>query len=117
MAKNDLNSESQKKTKGHKDPELLEGLRAIGKYLNVAPVTVLRWHRSYEDVSYAFPLIPRFTGVGAGFKYVTHTGLILLWMERLSRRSAIEQKSNLRRPRKRKVVRMGETKGVNRVGR
>jgi len=94
---------------------IIKGLRAIGKYLNVAPVTILRWHREFQDPSLAFPIFPRFTGVGAGFKYMTHTGLILLWMERLSRRSAIEQKSNLRRPRKRKVVRMGETKVVNRV--
>jgi len=113
MVKDSLNPALRKKTKLHKDPMFLEGLRAIGKYMNVAPVTVLRWHRSFGDVSYAFPLIPRFTGVGAGFKYVTHTELILLWMERLSRRSAIEQKSNLRRPRKRKVVRMGETRAVN----
>ena len=113
MVKNDLNSKSQKKTRRHKDPTLLKGLRAIGKYMGVAPVTILRWHRSYEDLSFSFPLFPRFTGIGSGFQYMTHTGLILLWMERLSRRSAIEQKSNLRRPRKRKVVRMGETRAVN----
>ena len=104
------------KTKGHKDPTFLRGLREIGAHMGVAPMTILRWHRSYGDVSYAFPLIPRFTGIGSGFEYITHTGLILLWMDRLSRRSAIEQKANLRRPRKRKMLQIAETKVVNRVG-
>lgn len=116
MVKNYLNSESQKKTKGHKDPELLRGLREIGAFLGVSPMSILRWHREFEDPSLSFPLFPRFTGIGAGFEYLSHTGLILLWMERLSRKNAVEQKSNLRHPRKRKVVRMGETGVGNRVG-
>jgi len=115
MAKNDLNSESQRKTKGPKDPMLLRGLREIGAHMGVAPMTILRWHRQYDDYSLCFPIFPLSMGIGHRFKYATHVGLIFLWMKRLCEKSATYQRANLRRPRKRKMLQIAETKVINSV--
>ena len=111
-----LNSESQMKTKGHKDPMFLRGLREIGVHMGVAPMTILRWHRQYDDCSLCFPLFPLSLGIRRRFKYATHVELIFLWMKRLCEKSATYQRANLRRPRKRKMLQIAETRVVNRVG-
>jgi len=110
-----LNSESQMKTKGHKDPMLLRGLREIGAHMGVAPMTILRWHRQYDDFSLCFPIFPLSMGIGHRFKYATHVGLIFLWMKRLCEKSATYKRANLKHPRKRKMLQIAETRVINRV--
>jgi len=88
---------------------VLTGLRAIGKYMGVSAMTILRWHERYRGRTEAwlcFPLIFTPTGKGWGWTYKAHTGLIAEWMQRWS---DIDSKERQARAKRRKVLQMGVT--------
>ncbi len=86
---------------------IIKGLKAIGEYMGVHPTTVLRWHHMYDDYSLCFPLVPRYTGKGQGFLYMTNIYLICQWLQRHSERDIHFKKANLKYPRQRKMLTMG----------
>jgi hypothetical protein len=87
---------------------ILTGLRAIGRYMGVSAMTILRWHECYRGRTEAwlcFPLMMFPTGKGWGLTYKAHTGLIADWMQRWS-----DIDARAKRPRKsRKMLQMGVT--------
>ena len=88
---------------------VLTGLRAIGKYMGVSAMTILRWHERYRGRTEAwlcFPLIFTPTGKGWGWTYKAHTGLIAEWMQRWSDIDTQERQTMAKR---RKVLQMGVT--------
>jgi len=89
---------------------VIKGLRNIGKHLGRSAMTILRLHEKYDDAKLCFPLYPLFTGKGCGWIWVTDTVLVVEWERRMSELSATERRARLKRPRKRRVLRIGETR-------
>ena len=89
---------------------MYRGLRQIAKRMAwKSPMTPLRHHEKYDDPKLCFPMMMLPTGKGLGFVWITSDAQIELWMQRWSLLSANERIARLKRPRKRKVIRIGGT--------
>jgi hypothetical protein len=88
------------------------GARNIAAYMKVSPGTISRWRKRFRgrtEIKLCFPAVNLPTGVGRGWELMTHTGLILDWMQRWSEidGKALRQKPTWRR--RRRAQGLGET--------
>src|SRR5215831_16984839 len=84
---------------------ILTGLRAIGRYMGVSPMTIRRWREKFRgstDPRLCFPLLWLPTGKGWGFVYKAHTGMIANWIQRWSILDAKERELRPKQPRPRR---------------
>jgi hypothetical protein len=91
------------------------GARNIAEYMKVSPGTISRWRRRFRgrtDILLCFPAVNMPTGTGRGWELMTHTDLILAWMQRWSEidGKALRQKPTWRR--RRRAQSLGETAKV-----
>jgi hypothetical protein len=92
------------------------GARNIAEYMKVSPGTISRWRKRFRgrtDILLCFPAVNMPTGTGRGWELMTHTGLILDWMQRWSEidGKALRQKPTWRR--RRKAQTLGETPNMS----
>jgi hypothetical protein len=90
----------------------IRGLRAIGAYMNVSAMTVLRWHRRFrgqEEPWLCLPLMLLPTGKGWGWRYQTSAALIESWMAIWCE---IDAKLNRPRPPRGRTLRISVTTPV-----
>jgi len=85
---------------------IIKGLRAIGLYMGVSGMTILRWHKKYDDWTLNFPLAPFGTGIGNAEHYFAETELIVEWLRRLCRKDATEARMAMRSHVRMSVCRM-----------
>ena len=84
----------------------IQGLRAIGRYMGVSPMAILRWHhrfRGNKEPWLCFPLMLIPSGKGWGWRYHTHTALIESWMAIWCEIDAKLSRPKTRSPRERKL--------------
>ncbi len=75
---------------------IIRGLRNIGLHMGVSPMSILRWHRKYDDNTFNFPLVPIGSGIGNSINYITNTELINQWLMRLSYKDSTRHRMNMR---------------------
>lgn len=91
---------------------VIRGARNIAAYMQVSPATIARWRKRFRgrtELLLCFPAFSIPTGRGWRWQMITHTSLILDWMQRWCEIDGQMLQEKARWRRTRKVQRVGET--------